>query len=257
MLSRLHKALYRAIFRYAREVDKSSSGLLYLTSIPMPEFEYQRFQLFSIKKESKEKAKTLVCTWKPRVALQSVLEAVNVDINSLRCVDSKLLKSWTRSSFRNKAVCSEDAGFEAIKELSLQLMLAKAFKTTNASGVRITAAPVYSEENSTDGGHVYFYRISIENHSEKPIKLLGRHWIFESEGVPPQIVPKFALGVIGETPILQPGQGFTYMSSTKISSICGVMRGAFLFSEVTEEGETENGNFEVPVGPAKLTPLRN
>jgi uncharacterized protein affecting Mg2+/Co2+ transport len=52
---------------------------------------------------------------------------------------------------------------------------------------------------------------------------------------------------VGEQPLLSKGEGFHYMSSTRIQSISGYMEGTFQFSNA--KGEL----FEVPVGKCALT----
>ncbi len=61
-------------------------------------------------------------------------------------------------------------------------------------------------------------------------------------------VPKYSHGVIGLTPVIQPGTSFTYMSMTFMNSIPGSMKGSF--SMLNEEnGDT----FELPVGSVSLS----
>ena len=54
--------------------------------------------------------------------------------------------------------------------------------------------------------------------------------------------------MVGETPVLAPGEGFAYMSSARISSKFGSMEGTFRFKNRVGE------YFEVPVEKCKLTP---
>ena len=77
---------------------------------------------------------------------------------------------------------------------------------------------------------------------------MARSWIFHGEGAPPVVLPKWAPGVVGETPVLAPGEGFAYMSSTRISSKFGTMEGVLRFQNHVGD------YFEVPVEKCKLTP---
>ena len=78
------------------------------------------------------------------------------------------------------------------------------------------------------------------------LSFMHRYWLFEcSKGTVE--VPKYSHGVIGLTPVIQPGTSFTYMSMTFMDSVPGSMQGSF--SMVNEEnGDT----FELPAGPVCL-----
>ena len=67
---------------------------------------------------------------------------------------------------------------------------------------------------------------------------------------PETTVPKYQPGVIGETPLLKPGQAFEYMSCTQVSTKEGTMQGSFLMSS------SDGSFFEAIVAPFKLLPLQ-
>lgn len=73
--------------------------------------------------------------------------------------------------------------------------------------------------------HMFSYRISIENQSSIPIKLLRRHWyIIESYGDMREVVGE---GVVGQQPIIEPGDAYQYMSSCLLNSDLGKMYGYY------------------------------
>ncbi|KAJ1410191.1 ApaG domain-containing protein, partial [Ochromonadaceae sp. CCMP2298] len=92
----------------------------------------------------------------------------------------------------------------------------------------------------------FYYRIMLENHSSDAVQLVGRHWIFKSNGTETE-VPKFSRGVIGVEPIIKPGQNFQYMSMANLEADRGVMAGAFLMKT-----EATGSPFEVEVAPCAL-----
>lgn len=86
---------------------------------------------------------------------------------------------------------------------------------------------------------VFSYTISIRNLGEVPAKLLRRHWVITDSDLQVQEVK--GDGVIGEQPVLEPGQNFEYTSGTLLKTSVGIMRGAYTF-------ETVNGfEFEVEI----------
>ena len=83
-----------------------------------------------------------------------------------------------------------------------------------------------------DNKYSFSYTVLIENQGLQSIQLISRHWIiknahnerFEVKGE----------GVVGEQPIIQPGDTFTYSSGTEIDTPVGSMLG--LYNMITEEG---------------------
>jgi ApaG protein len=100
--------------------------------------------------------------------------------------------------------------------------------------VSISVKATFIDEQShvQDNQYFFSYTVSIENRGLQSVQLISRHWIiknahnerFEIKGE----------GVIGEQPIIQPGEKFTYSSGTEINTPVGSMLG--LYNMVTEEG---------------------
>ena len=85
----------------------------------------------------------------------------------------------------------------------------------------------------------FSYTITITNTGPLPAQLIARHWIIH-DGDGPQDEVR-GLGVVGQQPMLQPGEHFQYTSGCRLRSEAGSMRGSYRF--VTEEGEP----FDVPI----------
>lgn len=100
--------------------------------------------------------------------------------------------------------------------------------------------------------HYFFvYFITIENKSDFSVQLLKRHWdIFDSIG-DKRIVD--GEGVVGETPILEPGQKFEYNSGCNLTSEMGYMKGYYTLLKLIDNKEF---NVDIPkfdlIVPAKL-----
>ena len=71
------------------------------------------------------------------------------------------------------------------------------------------------------------YNVNITNNSTEEVKLLSRHWdIFDALGNLNEIDGK---GVIGETPIIKPGENFSYSSFCPLKTEFGKMKGFYTF----------------------------
>ncbi len=103
--------------------------------------------------------------------------------------------------------------------------------TEETGGIKITVHPQYLSEHSstTEQEYAFAYTVTIENHSNKTVQLLSRHWYVSSGGVP--ITEVVGDGVVGEQPILQPGEGFQYTSGTVIKDSVGSMYGTYTFCD--------------------------
>ena len=89
--------------------------------------------------------------------------------------------------------------------------------------VRTTYLPEQSDE--TLDRYVFSYTITIANTGMVAAQLISRHWIIEDGGNDAQEVR--GLGVVGEQPLLKPGDSFEYTSGTAISSPVGSMKGSY------------------------------
>ena len=86
------------------------------------------------------------------------------------------------------------------------------------------------------GHHAFAYRVAITNVGNRTLQLLARHWSFEDDRGGVIVVPKWSSGVVGERPVLQPMQSFSYVSGVELRTARGKMSGALRFL-VPSEGE--------------------
>lgn len=93
--------------------------------------------------------------------------------------------------------------------------------------VRVTITPQFLEERSDIDSDVYVftYEVTIENHGLEAIQLINRHWIVMAGGR--QYADVKGDGVVGEQPILETGEGFTYASFTVLNHPVGSMLGTY------------------------------
>ncbi|WP_417449087.1 Co2+/Mg2+ efflux protein ApaG [Kordiimonas sp.] len=94
-------------------------------------------------------------------------------------------------------------------------------------GVHIAVQSYYLDEQSKPEAqqYVWAYRIRITNKADLPVQLLNRHWIITDGNGGQQEVK--GIGVIGEQPVIRPGDTYIYTSGTPLSTPSGFMRGSY------------------------------
>ena len=99
--------------------------------------------------------------------------------------------------------------------------------TCETQGVKVTARPSFLTEQSQPDQNrwVWSYRITIVNESDEAVQLLDRHWIITEESGEIQEVR--GEGVIGQQPVLSPGEEFSYESFCPLATEFGFMRGSY------------------------------
>jgi ApaG protein len=94
-------------------------------------------------------------------------------------------------------------------------------------GVSITVETFYqpAQSNPQSSEFLFAYRITIENLSTMPVKLLRRHWhILDSNGSYREVEGE---GVVGQQPIITPGESYQYVSACNLRSEIGKMYGTY------------------------------
>jgi ApaG protein len=86
-----------------------------------------------------------------------------------------------------------------------------------------------------EGRFVWAYTIEIENHSAEPIQLISRFWrITDANGVTQEVRGD---GVVGEQPVIEPGQCYSYTSAAPLAAPSGLMMGHYSMLRLAD-GET-------------------
>jgi ApaG protein len=102
--------------------------------------------------------------------------------------------------------------------------------------ITITVKPYYLEDQSSpDQSHyVWAYHVRIENNGGRTVQLRNRYWrITDSRG---RVQEVRGAGVVGEQPVLRPGDSFEYTSGTPLPTPSGIMGGSYQM-EASETGE--------------------
>jgi ApaG protein len=106
--------------------------------------------------------------------------------------------------------------------------------TEITEGIRITVKPIFKPEfsNCEDNHYIFSYKVIIENETNFSIQLLKRCWsIFDTSGEYSVVEGK---GVVGEIPVIAPGEMYEYESNCKLTTDMGRMHGYFMMERKTD-----------------------
>ena len=100
--------------------------------------------------------------------------------------------------------------------------------------IQVSTHVEYIPEQSSEeqDRYVFAYTITIANTGSIPAQLISRHWVITDAGNNVQEVR--GLGVVGEQPLLKPGESFEYTSGSAIATPVGTMKGSYQM--VAEDG---------------------
>ena len=101
--------------------------------------------------------------------------------------------------------------------------------------IEVTVTPHFASERSSPGNGYFFwtYTINISNRGGDTVQLKTRHWrITDANGKEQEVQ---GAGVVGEEPLLKPGESFQYTSGVPLPTPSGFMRGTY--GMVTAKGE--------------------
>jgi len=93
--------------------------------------------------------------------------------------------------------------------------------------INITVNPYFLDDQSEpdDQHFVWAYQVTIDNQSSEKVQLKNRYWkIIDSNGSEQEVRGE---GVVGEQPVLNPGEKFEYTSGTPLSTPSGFMGGHY------------------------------
>jgi ApaG protein len=93
--------------------------------------------------------------------------------------------------------------------------------------VTVSVKSAYLPEHSDPARseYVFAYTITITNTGDVAAQLVSRHWIITD--AEQQVQEVKGLGVVGQQPLLQPGESFEYTSGTSLPTAVGTMRGTY------------------------------
>lgn len=125
--------------------------------------------------------------------------------------------------------------------------------TEVTQGIRVTVETEYQPAYSSPSQYhyVFTYKITIENQSENTIQLLRRHWyVYDAAYTVREVEGE---GVVGQQPVLEPGQVHQYVSGCNLKSGIGKMTGTYLMERIVDGTKlTVNIPEFVMVAPIRL-----
>ncbi len=117
---------------------------------------------------------------------------------------------------------------------------------TLTRGIRVTVRPEYlpSHSQPRDGLWMFAYHIRVANEGDETVQLVSRHWhITDGNG---KVEEVRGPGVVGEQPVLGPGERFEYTSGCPLGTPVGTMHGTYQM--VTAAGD----RFDAKIDPFLL-----
>jgi ApaG protein len=112
--------------------------------------------------------------------------------------------------------------------------------------VDVTVATRYLPEQSQpeQNRYAFAYTVTIANNGQQPAKLLSRHWLITDGDGRTQEVR--GAGVVGQQPLIAPGESHTYSSGTVLATRVGAMQGSYQM--IAEDGN----RFDAIIAPFRL-----
>lgn len=116
---------------------------------------------------------------------------------------------------------------------------------TRSIRVQVSAEFDPGRSSPNDSQWFFLYTVQITNEGQENVQLISRHWIItDAVGKVDEVR---GLGVVGEQPLLAPGQSFRYTSGCPLTTPFGSMHGTYQM--VDQHG----GQFEIEIAPFTLT----
>lgn len=111
----------------------------------------------------------------------------------------------------------------------------------SAYKVQIDVSPQYVADQSNPMQNVFAfaYTVTVTNTGTVPVQLISRHWVIQDERGHTEEVK--GLGIVGQQPLLRPGEAFQYTSGCRLRAPSGTMQGSYFF--VAEDSH----RFDVPI----------
>ncbi|MFT5177284.1 MAG: ApaG protein [Alteromonas macleodii] len=114
--------------------------------------------------------------------------------------------------------------------------------------INITTVTGFVEQQSDRDNNrfVFAYTITIENVSDEPFQLVSRHWVIQDANR--KVEEVYGEGVVGEQPIIKPGEKYSYSSGAVLETEMGTMEGRyFMLSGNDDEFEVSIPKFVLTV----------
>ena len=102
----------------------------------------------------------------------------------------------------------------------------KRSKNTYALQVEVEAQYLADQSDPANQQYLFAYQVRITNTGERPVQVVSRHWVIIDGDNRREEVK--GLGVVGQQPVISPGETFEYTSGCLLETPVGTMRGTYL-----------------------------
>ena len=103
--------------------------------------------------------------------------------------------------------------------------MTKSEACTRGIRVQVQSRPLPDRSDPGNSQWLFTYTITITNEGDEPVQLVSRHWIItDANGRREEVRGS---GVVGQQPILSPGETFRYSSFCPLKTAFGSMQGTF------------------------------
>jgi len=107
--------------------------------------------------------------------------------------------------------------------------------------IKVVSRNIPEQTDAAEHRYVFAYTITISNNGEKDVQLFNRYWLItDANG---KKVEVRGAGVVGEQPVISPGQDYTYTSGCVLETEVGTMEGYYQMAEQ----DTELEDITIPV----------
>ena len=102
--------------------------------------------------------------------------------------------------------------------------------TAETNGILIRVRPSYlaGQSDPDEGRWVWAYQVEIENQGPETVQLMARRWIITDATGHVETIR--GPGVVGEQPLIAPGDSYSYASGCPLSTASGSMEGAYMMT---------------------------
>ena len=108
-------------------------------------------------------------------------------------------------------------------------------ESAHTHGIEVSVESFFLDEESNveQEQYIFAYRVQLKNHSDRTVQLISRHWIItDSNGTVKHVKGD---GVVGQQPVMAPGEEYQYTSGSQLNSPMGTMHGTYQMRDETGE----------------------
>eukprot|EP01059_Diplonema_ambulator_P025386 TRINITY_DN42425_c0_g1_i1.p1 TRINITY_DN42425_c0_g1~~TRINITY_DN42425_c0_g1_i1.p1 ORF type:complete len:308 (+),score=76.74 TRINITY_DN42425_c0_g1_i1:39-926(+) len=185
----------------------------------------------------------LVSNWEHFMTVPKVLEKVKKEVRGTTLVvdwarfkDEIVKKLWCGCEAAELAEIEKEA-FDMMQWVAEQRVLKEVSRETTENGIKVTAMIGREEAAETDR-YLFHYRIDVENQTAKDVRLIARNLNFYDSTHDLNASVVNGLGVVGYTPLIHPGDSFSWHSGCNLPTPTGTMSGSLEFT-VEDESSWE------------------